>query len=71
MDWGAHRWQRPSAYNPYLSGDESTPGPLNRRRITEILPVGVKAIDGLITVGKGQRMGILSGSGVGRVLCWE
>ncbi len=42
------------------------PGPLNRRRITEILPVGVKAIDGLITVGKGQRMGILSGSGVGK-----
>lgn len=42
------------------------PGPLKRARIKEILPLGVKAIDGLNTVGKGQRMGILSGSGVGK-----
>ncbi|HOB12520.1 MAG TPA: flagellar protein export ATPase FliI [Syntrophomonadaceae bacterium] len=42
------------------------PGPLSRTRITEVLPVGVKAIDGLITVGKGQRMGILAGSGIGK-----
>ena len=42
------------------------PDPLKRRRITEVLPVGVRAIDGLITVGKGQRMGILAGSGVGK-----
>ncbi|MEN6462083.1 MAG: flagellar protein export ATPase FliI [Syntrophomonas sp.] len=43
-----------------------SPNPLRRKRITEILPVGVKAIDGLNTVGKGQRMGIFAGSGVGK-----
>lgn len=42
------------------------PNPLGRRRITEVLPVGVRAIDGLITIGKGQRIGILAGSGVGK-----
>lgn len=42
------------------------PNPLSRKRITEILPVGIKAIDGLNTIGKGQRMGILAGSGVGK-----
>lgn len=42
------------------------PDPLKRRRITEVLPVGVRAIDALVTVGKGQRMGILAGSGVGK-----
>lgn len=42
------------------------PGPMSRTRITEVLPVGVKAIDGLISVGKGQRLGILAGSGVGK-----
>lgn len=42
------------------------PNPLRRKRICEILPVGVRAIDGLITIGKGQRMGIFAGSGVGK-----
>ncbi len=42
------------------------PNPLTRQRITSVLSVGVKAIDGLITVGKGQRLGILAGSGVGK-----
>lgn len=42
------------------------PNPLTRPRIEEILPVGVRAIDGLLTVGKGQRMGIFAGSGVGK-----
>ncbi len=40
--------------------------PLERPRIKEILEFGVKAIDGLLTIGKGQRMGIFSGSGVGK-----
>ena len=44
----------------------SPPNPLKRQRITQVLPVGIKAIDGLITAGKGQRMGILAGSGVGK-----
>ncbi|HZK43322.1 MAG TPA: flagellar protein export ATPase FliI [Syntrophomonadaceae bacterium] len=42
------------------------PNPLKRKRITEVLPVGVKAIDGLVTIGRGQRVGILAGSGVGK-----
>jgi flagellum-specific ATP synthase len=40
--------------------------PLSRPRIQDILHFGVKAIDGLLTIGKGQRMGIFSGSGVGK-----
>jgi len=42
------------------------PDPLKRRRIREALPLGVKPIDGLLTVGKGQRIGIFAGSGVGK-----
>lgn len=42
------------------------PDPLKRRRIKDILPLGVKPIDGLLTVGKGQRIGIFAGSGVGK-----
>ncbi|MGI6778756.1 MAG: flagellar protein export ATPase FliI [Acetivibrionales bacterium] len=42
------------------------PHPLKRNRITEPLPLGVKAIDGLLTIGKGQRIGIFAGSGVGK-----
>jgi len=38
----------------------------NRKRITEVLVTGVKAIDALLTCGKGQRLGIFSGSGVGK-----
>lgn len=40
--------------------------PLLRRRIEKPLDVGVKAINGLLTVGKGQRIGIFAGSGVGK-----
>lgn len=42
------------------------PHPLSRRRISEKLSVGVRAIDGLLTMGKGQRVGIMAGSGVGK-----
>src|SRR5690606_39071930 len=42
------------------------PGPLQRRRITEPLSLGVRAIDALLTCGKGQRLGIFAGSGVGK-----
>ncbi|EOQ87828.1 ATPase, FliI/YscN family [Leptospira yanagawae serovar Saopaulo str. Sao Paulo = ATCC 700523] len=40
--------------------------PLDRPPITEILETGVRAIDGMLTVGRGQRIGIFSGSGVGK-----
>ncbi len=39
---------------------------LRRRRIVEPLPTGVRAIDGILTLGKGQRIGIFSGAGVGK-----
>ncbi|MBD3316199.1 MAG: FliI/YscN family ATPase, partial [Chitinivibrionales bacterium] len=42
------------------------PNPLQRRRIAEVFETGIRAIDGMISVGKGQRMGIFSGSGVGK-----
>lgn len=42
------------------------PPPLSRPRIHESLYVGVRAIDGLITMGDGQRIGIMAGSGVGK-----
>ena len=42
------------------------PDPLKRQIIDTILPLGVKAVDGLITIGKGQRIGIFAGSGVGK-----
>lgn len=44
----------------------SSPDVLTRSRILEPLPTGVKAIDALLTCGKGQRVGIFSGSGVGK-----
>lgn len=45
--------------NPYIN-------PLTRPPITDPLEFGIKAIDGLNTVGKGQRIGIFAGSGVGK-----
>ena len=46
--------------------DASYTNPLERPRISQPLSYGIKAIDGLLTIGKGQRMGIFSGSGVGK-----
>ncbi len=40
--------------------------PLHRKRITKPLDLGIRAINGLLTCGKGQRLGILSGTGVGK-----
>lgn len=48
------------------SVEASPPDPLSRKLIDEVLPLGVKAVDGLITIGKGQRIGIFAGSGVGK-----
>ncbi|MHC1758622.1 MAG: flagellar protein export ATPase FliI [Negativicutes bacterium] len=42
------------------------PAALSRRRICEPVSVGIRAVDGLMTLGKGQRMAILAGSGVGK-----
>lgn len=42
------------------------PNPMDRKRIDTPLELGVKVIDGMLTVGKGQRIGIFAGSGVGK-----
>lgn len=56
---------------PILTQDEASSkvvpiNPLNRRPIREPLDVGVRAINSVITVGQGQRMGLFAGSGVGK-----
>jgi flagellum-specific ATP synthase len=50
----------------FYSVSNTPPNPLARKRIDEVLPLGVRALDGLLTCGKGQRMGIFAGSGVGK-----
>lgn len=42
------------------------PNPLARDKIREPLPLGIKALDGMLTCGRGQRIGIFAGSGVGK-----
>lgn len=46
--------------------ENDAPDPLKRKRIKEIMPTGVRAIDGFLTCGDGQRIGIFAGSGVGK-----
>ena len=50
----------------HYSVEASPPYPLSRKLIDQVLTLGVKAVDGLLTVGKGQRIGIFAGSGVGK-----
>lgn len=53
-------------YSQYYEAEAAPPDPLSRKLIDEVLPLGVKAVDSMITVGKGQRIGIFAGSGVGK-----
>ncbi|MEB3222800.1 MAG: FliI/YscN family ATPase [Candidatus Sericytochromatia bacterium] len=46
--------------------DNSPPNPIRRARITNLMPVGVRAIDAFLTYGEGQRIGLFAGSGVGK-----
>ncbi len=72
--WGACSvdWASPlteSRCPPVLmdwSVDRDCPDPFTRRRIERPLPLGVRCIDGLLTVGEGQRVGLFAGSGVGK-----
>lgn len=50
----------------YYDVNSMPPEPLDRERIRDVLSLGVKAIDGMLTLGKGQRIGIFAGSGVGK-----
>ena len=53
-------------FSEYRSTRADAINPLKRKRITEPLALGIKSVDGFATVGKGQRMGIFAGSGVGK-----
>ncbi|MBM7647131.1 flagellum-specific ATP synthase [Bacillus ectoiniformans] len=55
----------PKALGTVLT-EQQPPNPLSRPPIDERLEVGVRAIDSMLTVGKGQRIGIFAGSGVGK-----
>jgi FliI/YscN family ATPase len=56
----------PVAATHYYSLYRPPPGPLDREPITAPLATGIRAIDGLLTCGRGQRIGIFGGSGVGK-----
>nr|WP_321294065.1 flagellar protein export ATPase FliI [uncultured Trichococcus sp.] len=62
---------RPMDQTKQLNGvpfkvNRSAPDPFTRNRIERVIPTGIKAIDGLLTIGEGQRVGIFAGSGVGK-----
>jgi len=58
---------KPAAALPHrVNSQSSSTSPLDRPRIDEPLETGIRTIDGLLTCGKGQRLGIFSGSGVGK-----
>lgn len=50
----------------YRPIENTSPDPLSRQMIHEPLPLGIRSIDGVLTCGKGQRVGVFSGSGVGK-----
>lgn len=50
----------------YYDVDRLPLNPFDRRKIEDIMPTGIKAIDGILTCGEGQRIGIFAGSGVGK-----
>ncbi|CAH3867194.1 Flagellum-specific ATP synthase [Enterobacter cloacae] len=57
---------RPPAGKPVAGLFTPSFNPLHRDPIKSVLDVGVRAINGLLTVGRGQRMGLFAGSGVGK-----
>jgi flagellum-specific ATP synthase len=56
----------PLEFEDEYSLDAAPPDPVKRPRVTEVLRCGIRAIDGLLTCGRGQRIGIFAGSGVGK-----
>jgi type III secretion protein N (ATPase) len=63
---------RPIDGGPPLSGgamvpvDRDPPSPMDRRPVDRPIATGIKALDGLLTLGEGQRVGLFAGSGVGK-----
>ncbi|HJB23436.1 MAG TPA: flagellar protein export ATPase FliI [Candidatus Jeotgalibaca pullicola] len=62
---------RPMSHNRQINGrlqevNGEAPDPFKRNKIETVIPTGIKAIDGALTIGEGQRVGIFAGSGVGK-----
>jgi len=57
---------RPLKTSAHYPVQADAPSPMSRQLITKPLALGVKAIDGLLTCGEGQRMGIFAAAGVGK-----
>ncbi len=58
---------RPPLHGPHrITVDNDPPSPTRREAITHLVETGVRAIDGMLTVGQGQRLGIFAGTGVGK-----
>ena len=53
-------------FAPHVPIEKAAPNPMERARIERPLSLGIRAIDGLLTFGEGQRLGIMAGSGVGK-----
>ena len=66
MEQGARGWAGPLKVNQAAPLASQPLNPLDREPINQILDVGVRAINALLTVGRGQRMGLFAGSGVGK-----
>ena len=58
----------PVSYQDEYPLYQSPPSPLERGSITDTVSTGVRAIDALLTLGKGQRIGVFGGSGVGKTI---
>jgi len=56
----------PLKVDTYYPVNNTPPDPLKRKRILEPISVGVKAIDAMLTTGKGQRVGLFAAAGVGK-----
>ena len=56
----------PIATNEFYPATARPPDPMQRQRVTKPLATGVRAIDGLLTVGEGQRVGVFAAAGVGK-----
>ncbi len=65
---GLGRYEGMDLSGPMISYpmEAAPPDAMEREIIDEVLSLGVKAVDGLMTIGKGQRIGIFAGSGVGK-----
>ncbi len=65
---GLGRYEGMDSSGPMISYpmEAAPPDAMEREIIDEVLSLGVKAVDGLMTIGKGQRIGIFAGSGVGK-----